>query len=111
MTNLIRLMALSGNGASIACPSDTPGGTGTCSTGLPQVSAHSSVIQNALAIFFGVAAGIAVLMIIIGAFMFITSAGNPEKAGKARETIIYAAVGLIVSLSALTLVEFILGKL
>lgn len=107
--NSVFIRLLASSGASIICPGSNP--TGTCSTGLPVVAANSNIIHVVLTIFFGVAAAVSVLMIIIGAFMFITSGGSPEKAGKARETIIYSAIGLVVSLSALSLVEFVLGHL
>jgi len=38
------------------------------------------------------------LMIIWGAIMFTTSSGDPEKTGKARQLIIFAAVGIAVAL-------------
>ena len=38
------------------------------------------------------------LMIIWGAVMFTTSSGDPEKTGKARQLIIFAAVGIAVAL-------------
>ncbi|MDK2949204.1 MAG: Type secretion system pilin [Patescibacteria group bacterium] len=38
------------------------------------------------------------LMIIWGAVTFTTSSGDPEKTGKARQLIIYAAVGIAVAL-------------
>jgi len=38
------------------------------------------------------------LMIIWGAIMFTTSSGDPEKTGKARQLIIFAAVGIVVAL-------------
>lgn len=105
---LIRLLTVVANGASVSC---TTLSTTSCDTNLPQVSANSSVIHQALSIFFGIAAVISVLMIIIGAMMFITSGGSPEQVAKARQTIIYAAIGLVVSLSALAVVEFVLGHL
>lgn len=80
-------------------------------TGLPKAAASSSTLRTGLAIFFGIAAVISLLMIIIGAFMFVTSGGNPQSTTKARETIIYAIVGLVVSLLAEAIVGFILGSL
>ncbi|MFA5228296.1 MAG: hypothetical protein WC446_00810 [Candidatus Paceibacterota bacterium] len=38
------------------------------------------------------------LMIIWGAVMFTTSSGDPEKTGKAKQLIIFAAVGIAVAL-------------
>ena len=43
---------------------------------------------------------IAVIMIVIGGFTYVTAAGDPEKAGKARQIIVYAVVGLIVAVVA-----------
>jgi hypothetical protein len=99
-----RLLASS---ASVNCS----GLGGSCDTGLPKVTANSSVVHTALMIFFGIAAVISVLMIVIGGLMFVTSGGKPEEAAKARETIIYAAVGLLVSLSAEAVVAFVVRKL
>lgn len=92
--------------ATVNCP-----GGGTCDTGLPKVNAGSLEIHQALTVFFGIAAVISVLMIVVGGLMFVTSGGNPQEVTKARETIIYAVVGLVVSLVAEALVAFVLGKL
>lgn len=99
----VRLLAST---TSVNCP-----GGGSCDTGLPKVTADSSALHTALEIFFGIAAAVSVLMIVIGALSFVTSGGKPEEAAKARETIIYAAIGLLVSLSAEAVVAFIIGKL
>ena len=102
---LFRLYAVS---ASVACPSDQ---ADSCSTGLPKVTASSGELQNVLTVFFGIAAVLSVLMIVVGGLMFVTSGGNSENAAKARETIIYSVVGLVVSLSAVVIVQFVIGKL
>jgi len=55
---------------------------------------------------------VSVVMIVIGAFSFMTAAGNPEKAGKAKSLIIYAVVGLVIALIAKmvpSIVRFIIG--
>lgn len=96
--------------ATVNCIDDN-GKIDTCSTGLPKVQGGSGELHTVLTLLFGVAAVISVLMILIGAMTFITSGGNPESATKARETIIYAVVGLVVSLSAEALVAFVLFKL
>ena len=41
-----------------------------------------------------------VLFVLIGAFKFLTSGGDPEKAKAARQFLIYAAVALVVGLVA-----------
>jgi len=52
---------------------------------------------------------IAVFMIIWGGFRFITSQGSPESIKSARETILYAIIGLIVSISARVIINFVTG--
>ena len=96
------------SGAIVQCP---PGQSGTCSTGLPPVGAGSTELHHVLQVVFGLVALISVLMIVIGGLKFVTSDGNPQNATKARETIIFAVVGLIVALLAEGLVTFVLSSL
>jgi len=48
---------------------------------------------------------ISVVVIIIGGIMFAVSAGDPGKAAKARMTVIYAAVGVVVALFSAAIVS------
>lgn len=50
----------------------------------------------------------AVIFIIIGGFKFVTSSGDAQKAASARNTIIYAVVGLVVVALAQAIVAFVL---
>ena len=68
-------------------------------------------VNNILQIVFGTMGAIATIIIIIAGIKFMTSQGNPDNLTKARNTIIYAAVGLAVSLGALTIVTFVVGRL
>jgi len=54
---------------------------------------------------------IAVLVLIIGGFQYITAAGNPEAVGKAKGTIMYAIIGIIVALLSYTIIYFILKQI
>jgi hypothetical protein len=96
------------SGASVVCPA---GYSGTCSTGLPGVGATPAELQTVLQIVFGIAAVISVLFVVIGGFQFVLSQGSSENTNKARETIIYALVGLVISLSAESIVSFVLFRL
>lgn len=51
-----------------------------------------------------VAAPIAVLMIIVGAFQMMSAGGDPEKFKTGRKTILYAAVGFAIFLMARLLI-------
>lgn len=78
---------------------------------LPQnVPTDSSELQTVLGIVFGIAGALALLIIIISGVRYILSGGDPQKAAKAREGIIYALVGLVVAISAETIVVFVVGK-
>lgn len=75
---------------------------------LPKNNLASNDVQNVLSIVFGIAAALSVLMIVIAGFRFIAGEGNPEETSKAKSTILYAIIGLFVSLSAEAIVAFVL---
>jgi len=55
---------------------------------------------------------VAVLMIVVGGFTYITAAGDPAKAGKGKSILTYAIIGLAIALIAKlipSLVRFVLG--
>ena len=104
---------LSGGTAHAACSDTGAGGiqagANCAGSGLNSGSLTGN-IQTIVNVFL-YALGIgAVIMLIVGGFQFIFSSGNSEKAGKARLTILYAVIGIIVALLALTIVNFVIGK-
>ncbi len=66
-----------------------------------------STAIDILSILVGVAA---VIMIIIGGFKYITSAGDPAGAKGAKDTILYAIIGLVVVAMAQVIVRFVLTR-
>ena len=54
---------------------------------------------------------IAVIVIVIGGIRYMTSTGEPEKIKGAKNTIMYAIIGLIVTLAAFAITEFVIGAL
>lgn len=66
-------------------------------------------VWRILQVVFGILGGIAVIMIIFGGFMYSTSAGDAGKVKNAKNTIIYAIVGLVVAVFATAIVSFIAG--
>ena len=87
------------------------GNNNTCESGLPHVDASGVQIHQILQIVFGVLAALAVLMIVIAGLRFITAQGSPQETAKARNTIVYALIGLVVALIAEAFVSFVLGNL
>ncbi len=54
---------------------------------------------------------IALVLIIIAGLMFIFSSGNAESAGRARNTVIYAIIGLVIAVVGQAIVSFVLNRL
>jgi hypothetical protein len=48
-------------------------------------------------LFWDIAMPLSVIMVLVGAFKFMTSAGDPEKVSEARKTILYAALGFAIA--------------
>ena len=71
------------------------------------VDSTASTIVNILSAIAGVAA---VIMIIIGGLRYVTSAGNADTAKNAKNTILYAVVGLIIVALAQLIVHFVLNQ-
>lgn len=65
------------------------------------------VLLQVLSVVVGV---IAVIMIVIGGFKFITANGDSNKLASARSTIIYAIIGLVVVALSQIVVFFVLNK-
>lgn len=68
----------------------------------------NSTIQAIINVLSALVAVVAVIMIIIGGFRYVTSAGNPESAKGARNTILYAVIGLVIVSIAQIIVHFVL---
>jgi len=82
----------------------------SCDTGLPNVPATGAQLDSILKIFLALVGAIMVIVIIIAGIRFITSQGNPQEVAKARNTILYAVIGLIVIIAAETIVTFVLSS-
>lgn len=59
--------------------------------------------------FLGFLGLLAVIMIIYGGFLYVTSAGNEEDVKKAKKILMYAVVGIIVIILSFVIVRTILG--
>lgn len=104
--------------ADVICPDGT---TGVASLDLcPGYSSGSGVFENrdlmnVLTIIINVVVGvvgfIAVAMIVMGGISFATSQGDSSKVAKARNTILYGVVGLVVALLAFAIVNFVLNSI
>ncbi|MEX0932017.1 MAG: hypothetical protein WDZ81_00225 [Candidatus Saccharimonadales bacterium] len=69
------------------------------------------VVANIVQMILGFAGYLAVVMLLVGAIVYMASGGNPEGAKKAKSIISAAVAGLIISLLAVTIINFIVGLL
>lgn len=89
----------------------TVDGSGTCATSAVDGSAKlNSIIETIVNIFSVLVGVVAVIMIIWGGLRYITSGGDSGKITSAKNTIIYALIGLVVVALAQFIVKFVLGK-
>lgn len=67
-------------------------------------------LASVLELVFILAGIISVIMVIVGGYWYVVSAGDPQKVKRAKDTILYAIVGLVISVSAWAIVGFVLGS-
>lgn len=83
-------------------------GAGGCgSDGEGQIDNIVATVVNILSTVVGI---VAVIMIIIGGFKYVTSGGDSSSISNAKQTILYAIVGLIVAGSAQIIVNYVIGR-
>lgn len=68
------------------------------------------IITTIINILSAIVAAIAVVMIIVGGFRYVLSGGNDSNVQSAKNTIIYALVGLVIVALAQVLVKFVLSR-
>lgn len=76
--------------------------------GLPKAKANQAAINDALAYVFALMGAIALVVISLAGFRYITSQGNPSETAKAKNAIIYAGIGLAVAILGYSIVSFVI---
>ena len=79
------------------CPENLFGDTGVFKT-----------ITNTVLYIVGV---VAVIMLIIGGIKYVTSGGDAKKVTDAKNTVLYAIIGLIIAFLAFAIVNFVISAL
>lgn len=73
----------------------------------PLIETITSIINVAL----GLLGIIAVVIVLIGGFKWMTAGGNEEKVTEARKLIISGVIGVAIILSAYAIASFVIGRL
>ena len=88
-----------------ACKND-PGST-LCANRDAEIGPIITTVINVLLFIVGI---ISVLMIIVGGIMYATSAGDSGAVTKAKNTVMYAVIGLIIAFLAFAIVNWVIGR-
>lgn len=85
--------------------------TATAITGLVKTAVSGTnlitIITNIASTVGTFIASVGVIMIIVAGIFYLTSAGDPAKIKKAKTTLIYAIVGIVIGLSATAIVSIL----
>ena len=72
-------------------------------------SGDGSIIRRAINLMLYAVGVISVIMLIYGGFRYVISGGQKESVTAAKNTILYAIVGLVISIFAYAIVKFVIG--
>ncbi len=64
-------------------------------------------LGNAIKLIMGIMGGLAIVFLLIGSIQMALSAGDTKRYTDARNTILYAVVGLVVAIGAYAIVTFV----
>ena len=76
---------------------------------LPQVSADTARVRVILNIVFSIVGAISLLVITIAGFRYVLSHGDSNLITQSKNTILYALIGLAVSLTAVAIINFVVN--
>jgi hypothetical protein len=78
---------------------------------LPQNDLTQDTFTIGLRIVFGIAGGVALIVVGFGAFQYVISQGNPQSTNKAKNTIIDGMIGLVIIVLAFAIVSFVVENI
>ena len=79
-----------------------------CAQSADQQDNLGDVIKNVTNVLLFIIGAIAVIMIILGGIRYTTSNGDSNQVTAAKNTILYAVIGLVVALLAYAIVNFVI---
>lgn len=80
------------------------------SDALPKPDLEASITEILRLVFMGITL-ISVIFVALGGFKYTTSNGDPQSIAKAKDTILYSLVGLVLSVSVVLIIEFVASRL
>ena len=80
------------------------------SSGTKKTTSLGELIRKVVDVLLFVLGAIAVIMIVIGGIRYTISQGDSAAVTSAKNTILYAVIGLVVALLAYAIVHFVVGQ-
>lgn len=87
------------------------GDTAVCKATGDKLFGPNSIWTNIINTLIYVTGSVSVLMIVIGGLRYATSGGDQGSINSAKNTILYAVVGLVLSLMGYAIVNFVLSRI
>lgn len=95
--------------ATLAAPAATTGAGDAISLPNPIVCNDATcVVSQVIRYILGTIAIIATLMFVWGGVMMLTSGGNADQVKRAKETLVWAAIGVVIILLSWVIIKFVL---
>lgn len=79
---------------------------GSCSPGAG--TTLNKILRNIITILSGIIGVVAVIMVVVSGFRYVTSGGDTNKIAGAKNTLLYAVIGLVIVALAQLIVHFVL---
>lgn len=67
-------------------------------------------VKNIINVMLLVIGVVAVIMLIVGGFRYVLSNGNEKAISGAKDTILYAVIGIVIALLSFAIVNFVLAR-
>ena len=115
MYNILKILgdeSTGGSGSALGAP--VPAGTGNNTTGIKTVGGDTDLMGNIVSIIngvIGVLGVVCVVVMIVGGVNYMTSTGESAKVEKAKKTILYGLIGLVVCVLAFAIVNFVISNI
>jgi hypothetical protein len=81
------------------------------SIGVPKVDLTQNTLGDVFSAVLVFVGAMCLLFMLVGAARYVTANGDPKQVTTAKNTIIYALIGMVVSSMAFIIVQFVLGRL
>lgn len=114
--SLLGAFGLSGKALAVDCPPGTiRGDKGGSANSLAECNIEEDeslmpTLTQIINVIVGVIGVVAVIVIVVGAILMAISQGDPGKVARARLTIMYAVIGLVIAILAYAIVNFALSS-